>query len=221
MKMRAMKHLRLLKDAPVGQSVAEDGVFKGYFSYSIALNSKDERIPVAEGIRSPVLGVRLEYNSQDTDLDAWNSEAGTSAEHEELSSADYPAFLLGTPRHTGQKNAGNVTTENMATLEGEVFLAQKIFHGETGRYAETWAELAQIAHFRFEGKDHYDLSDEMFNSDITIGYDKQKNKPEEIDSSLTDVEVNRQITSTGSVGSSSKGKGRLEIESIADVTRTK
>jgi hypothetical protein len=41
----------------------------------------------------------------------------------------------------------------MATLEEELYLAQKIFKGETGRYAKTWPELSRIASFAFEGKD--------------------------------------------------------------------
>lgn len=126
LKERAVKHLRLLRNVPKGQTVAEEGVFKGYFNYSIKTDSKSEKVISALGIRSPVLGVRLELDSE-PDL-PWNP--------------GYPTFsdsLL-----VGQHQSGIISHEGDATL------AQKIFYGEMGRYAKTWSELSKISHFRFE-----------------------------------------------------------------------
>jgi len=128
LKSQAIKYLRLLKEAPNGQMIAEQGVFKGYFEYSTRTDSSGERSAVAKGILAPVVGFNLEMGQ---------------------------GGLRGTPDLESVKRSltGQQGTRNTTSLEEEAYLAQKIFHGETGRYAESWSELEEIAHFRFEGKE--------------------------------------------------------------------
>jgi len=152
-KTRAMKYMRLLSEAPAGQSIAEAGIFRGYFRYSIVTDSKGNRVAIANGVLPPVFGLRLELKQgQDEVMGNWQSFVQTDV-------------------HTGQNEADNVTTDDGISLERETYLAQKIFHGEMGRYAKTWSELSRIAHFKFEGKDQYWNEDEVPFRELNAGLD--------------------------------------------------
>jgi hypothetical protein len=130
LKSLAFKRLRAMRDAQGGASPEEQGVFKGFFRFEQRLDSRDRRVAFAVGVKAPVVGAQLELGPDDQEIaeDA-NSEQGK-------------ATLA-----TGQKPVTNV----MSTLE-EAYLAQRICHGELGRYAKNWSELSQIASFRFEDK---------------------------------------------------------------------
>lgn len=136
LKSLALKQLRLLRDAPFGQSIEEQGLFRGYFRYELRQDSQDRKNALAVGIKAPVVGIQLELGAETEEL---AEQAGQTGQKDE--SLDFD------PVQTGQKPSGNV----MSTLE-EAYLAQRIFRGEVGRYAKSWSELAKIAAFRFEDK---------------------------------------------------------------------
>jgi len=148
LKAQAYKHLRMLKELPKGQVMTEQGIFKGYFQYSFQEDSNNQRVVFAEGIRFPVQGVRL---------DSFEGANESLKEGELLGSAS-----------GGQM--GQLDNLNESNLAEETYLAQKIFLGETGRYAKNWTELSKIVHFRFEGKDQWvgreDLSSPFLGSQI-------------------------------------------------------
>ena len=98
-------------------------VFKGFFKYLVKSDSKNEPVVLAQGLRPPVEGVRIELESSST-VDQ-----------------NLPQFAA--PR-TGQH-----LSETVNSVDDEAYLAQMIFRGEMGRYARSWTELSQITHFRF------------------------------------------------------------------------
>jgi hypothetical protein len=138
LKAHAKKHMRMIQTASEGHVLEEEGVYKGYFKYSVRGDSKNGKTAFAVGVKPPVVGVQLEFNDSDSleeELLALNGEeSGT---------------------HLGQKGEGDVSS-----LDDQTYLAQKIFHGEMGRYAKTWTELSKIAHFKFEGKDQKESASE-------------------------------------------------------------
>ena len=129
LKSLAFKQLRSLRDAPVGQDFGEQGVYKGFFRFEQKLDLQGHKDAFAVGIKPPVVGIQLELRAEDQEV----AEQGNPNSTESVG--------------TGQKPVTNV----MSTLE-EAYLAQKIFHGELGRYAKNWSELSKIATFRFEDK---------------------------------------------------------------------
>lgn len=150
LKAHAFKQLRLLKEAPVGQSVEEQGVYRGYFKFSVRVEEDDPSVPVkgsllrkvsARGVKPPVAGVFLELNNKSLTTTGADLELELSllAEPEELADVQ-----------TGQAADSLVAEGN---VEEEAKLAQRIFRGEIGRSAKSWSELSKIAHFNFEGKD--------------------------------------------------------------------
>ena len=131
----AFKQLRALRDSPTEKTVAEQGVYRGFFRFDQKLDSQDRKLGYAVGVKVPVIGVELELGADDQEI----------ARSED---PDSSALGVGTAAGgTGQKPVGNV----MSTLE-EAYLAQRIFHAEVGRYAKNWSELSKIASFRFEDK---------------------------------------------------------------------
>ncbi len=153
LKVVAFKHLRLLRNALAGGNSSEESVFKGYFRYSVTTDSKNERVASAVGLRSPVEKVELELNSQKDLGLVWHSDSSLpSGGYADGLRLDDDERTLGYESpHTGQ-NAAEATDN----LQEEAYLAQKIFHGEVGRYAKTWSELSQIAQFHFEGREGAD-----------------------------------------------------------------
>jgi hypothetical protein len=140
LKSQAFKHLRSLRDAPGGQLHEEQGVYRGYFSYEIRHDMKDRRVAVATGVRAPVVGVELEMGQG---MEMADVEA-------ELLSGESPAGgEVAEPDH--ESVAGD---DGMTTLE-EAYLAQRIFHGELGRYARNWSELSRVAHFKFSARGQF------------------------------------------------------------------
>jgi hypothetical protein len=137
----ALKQLRLMKELPAGQIVAEQGVFKGYFEYIMEKDSDGQMMPVAMGIRPPVAGMKLEPNDflgeSNVDQEVIISDLADDGSEDSASSQ------LG--QHPTQPGG----------LEEETYLAQQIFYGEVGRYARSWSELARIANFKFEGRDQF------------------------------------------------------------------
>jgi hypothetical protein len=134
LKAYAQKQLRnLLAERKHGR-FRETGVFRGRFDYSIRHDSSGHEVAVAVGVRAPVLGLEIEQ------------EAGHGTKL-----PDFPDSLDALEREalahtrTGQQRQSTDTLEALK----EVYLAQKIFHGEVGRYADSWAELSKIAGFRF------------------------------------------------------------------------
>ena len=118
---RRSEHLRKLREpTPSGQVEEELGVYRGYFRYDLKRDLQARFVAIAVGIQPPVTGVQIEM-----------SEA-------ELGIAEIPA-------DHGQKPG----TDIKSGLE-EAYLAQRIFHGEMGRYAKTWSELARVTSFQFQ-----------------------------------------------------------------------
>jgi hypothetical protein len=129
LKSLAFKQLRILRDSPTEPDLVEQGVFKGFFHFEQKLDSEGRKVALAVGVKAPVTGIQLELRAGEEKV----------AELEIPSATKSPA--------TGEKPVSNV----MSTLE-EAYLAQRIFHGELGRYAKNWSELSKIASFRFEDK---------------------------------------------------------------------
>ena len=143
LRAQALKHLRLLGESMATQLPELQGVYRDYFRFEIRTNSESNRSISATGIRSPVLGQQLEWGGPSGGRTLAGGKGGDAPlldEEAELSAAP----------GTGQKATGNL----MNTLE-EAYLAQRIFHGEVGRYAKDWSELSKIAGFRFEEKERY------------------------------------------------------------------
>jgi hypothetical protein len=121
----ALKHLRLLREAPRGVVVPERGVYQGYFEYSVKTSSDDHVHAFAHGIKAPVVGDRIELNS--------SNDQELAMELESILTDEWSG------------NAG----EWFAEWSGEQeFLAQNIFLGETGRYAKDRSELARTTRFQ-------------------------------------------------------------------------
>jgi hypothetical protein len=145
LKSQALKHMRLLRDAPSGQSVAEQGVFRGYFEYTLKTDSHDRKIVLAKGVRSPVRNLHLELDDSNENIIGSEGEFGNNPLDPMKETPSYALLQV------GQKPEHDILT----TLEEEAYLAQQIFYGEMGRYARNWSELSKIANFKFEGKDQF------------------------------------------------------------------
>ncbi len=61
----ATKYLKLIAHASSSQMIVEEGVFKGFFKYSTVTDYSGNKTTVAEGIRAPVNGLRLELENGD------------------------------------------------------------------------------------------------------------------------------------------------------------
>lgn len=136
LRFQAMKHLRQLSHTQLGQSIEEQGLFKGYFRFEVRPDSEGQKVAFAVGIRQPVVGVRLQYGL--TSQSHWEQ-----SEDPHLDLVEFPDFHR--PSQLGQDESGDVLSS-----EEEVRLAQKIFYGEIGRYAKTMSELSKIVTFQFE-----------------------------------------------------------------------
>ncbi len=156
LKVHAIKHLRAIRSAPQPDAVDEMGVFRGYFSYTSELDSRGHRTARAEGIRAPVLGVRLELGAGDSGPKSPNT-VDAEAVLERMITQGYEETL---PGSLPNSVAAQATPE-------EVYLAQKIFKGELGRYARNWEELLMVADFQFEDKDLYGPGELPF-GDISV-----------------------------------------------------
>jgi hypothetical protein len=141
LKAQAIRYLRILKDAPSGQVAAEQGVFKGYFKYSLKNDSSTDKTAVAIGVRAPVLGVKLELGQEG--LQASLNSPDDVAEDSSPTFSDTKMS-----RATGQQTALGAKSS-----EEETQLAQKIFFGEMGRYPKSWSELEEITHLHFESQE--------------------------------------------------------------------
>ena len=140
LRISALKHLRALYGAPKGQMSGEEGVFKDFFRYEVK-DEDDKRVAFAVGVRAPVQGMQLEISS--------NNSQAENAYLDILSEDPSNNFSELAPSLTGQWSQGNE-----GTLE-EAYLAQRIFRGETGRYAKNWLELSKITGFKFADKDRW------------------------------------------------------------------
>lgn len=167
LRILAIRHLRMLQAAPSPETVEEQGVFRGYFRYSVDRDSKGGRVVRAEGLRGPATGMKLELGRS----------LGPIADEElmisEADSVEEPHGGLGFPGltsvHASESHwirdaakllpaSSRGELASMSTFE-EVFLAQKIFLGEMGRYARSWEELQMVADFRFEDRERYSLDE--------------------------------------------------------------
>lgn len=137
MRLQAAKFLRALLEAPEGQVPSESGVFKGYFKYELRRDSENQKIAFAVGIRPPVLGAQLEVGG------ASKMTVAELDPHFVLNGEIEEFAQMGTLR-TGQRS------DFQNNAKEEAYLAQRIFHGEIGRYAQNWSELSRIANFQFE-----------------------------------------------------------------------
>jgi hypothetical protein len=158
LRARAMKHLRVLRDALPGQIVSEKGVFKDYFRYEVRTDANEHKVAFAVGIRPPVIGLQLEYGSSQNATVAQNSELEDfmlpSLDAQDLDTGAVNAAM------TGQRSAGNVMTPGE-----EAYLAQKIFQGEMGRHAKTLTELSRIVNFQFKDKKNQLLNSDELNQE--------------------------------------------------------
>lgn len=137
LRFRAQSYLRQLSEAPAGQTPEEQGIFKGFFKYEVRPDSRNQRVAFAVGIRYPVLGLELESGGVGASF-----ENGVERLESQALLADLGMDF--TPEATGQQASGAVMTSSE-----EVYLAQRIFKGEVGRYAKSWSELSRIASFDF------------------------------------------------------------------------
>ena len=144
LKSYAQKQMRLIKNLSPGQRLEEQGVFKGFFTYSVQLSSKNEQSVIAKGTKNPVKGVTLELES------SLESESLPPNENQSILSGNWDNGVLD---HQAFLRTGQVNEDSLIHLQEETFLAQKIFYGEMGRYAKDWLELSKVVHFDFEGKD--------------------------------------------------------------------
>lgn len=117
---KALKHLRKLAQSHVDQKVEEETVFREYFKYGKPTGENSKWVAV--GVKGPVFGLRYELNQEQMD-------------QSNLAEFDGDEFAI-----------GSFTGENPETL----VMAQKIYHGEVGRYAKNVSELSKIVSFRFE-----------------------------------------------------------------------
>lgn len=166
LKIHAHKHLRALRQTSRGNTVSEVGLFQGYFQYSTDRDSAGKRVLRADGVKAPVMGMRLELDESEIDWTSSEETAlggglpGTSvahASHSEKGNLSQDLVLPASPpSHAG-----------MTTLE-EAYLAQRIFQGEMGRFARTWEELMMVADFRFEDQDLYGPAEVPFGDSSPI-----------------------------------------------------
>lgn len=123
----ATKHIRAILSMPDGSHLQEKGVFQGYFTFETQKDSKGRPVVNAVGVRSPVDGLRV-------------------------SSEDLTGQAMQRPESTPEFRTGQREGHDVVGSMQETYLAQRIFRGETGRYAKTWDELSRIAAFHFEDK---------------------------------------------------------------------
>lgn len=133
LRARAIKHLRLLREAPAFQTVEEQGVYRNYFKFEVRTDSKDRKVAFAVGIRPPVRGVQIESVGMDL------SEAKRVGESRPPQISDLTEDMV-----------VKDTVKVPAASPEEANLAQRIFYGEMGRYAKSASELARIAYFEGE-----------------------------------------------------------------------
>jgi len=193
---KAQKHLRALREAASinpARLIEEQGVFKGFFKFEIRKNEQGNWSAFAVGLKQPVVGMQLEITASEAAMQA------PLAVGEVFLLGGAPLFQVG-PQRTGQRPVSNVHQiptgyqgEQSAQMSpDEMTLAQRIFYGEIGRYANSWAELSRIARFRMAGAD----SDPSW-VDVELDHDKGE----------------RGLSSTGS-----KANPGLEIEPILEPT---
>ena len=140
LRLQAAKYLRALLESPEGQLPGERGVFKGYFKYELRRDSENQKIAFAVGIRPPVLGAQLEVGG---------ASKATVAELD-------PHFVLNSELEEFAQEGASRTGQKVDVQDNakeEAYLAQRIFHGEIGRYAQSWSELSRIANFQFEERE--------------------------------------------------------------------
>jgi hypothetical protein len=149
---KAYRYLREIYLAPQGQVAEEPGVFRGFFRFQVN-EAEGLKTAIAVGIRPPVSGMQLEYGGKSQNKISDELDPAI----EEITEFEAPS--------TGQsKNVGNVV---MNTIE-EVHLAQKIFHGEMGRYAKNWSELSKITSFPFTEKERYGVQNSPIINDLQV-----------------------------------------------------
>jgi hypothetical protein len=187
----ALKQLRVLRDAPIGQAHEELGVFTGYFHYEQLKDSQNRKVVTAVGLKPPVLGVQLELGSGEPEIS-------------EVTRGNMPEIL-------GQKPSSNT----MSTLE-EAYLAQRIFHAEVGRYAKNWSELARIASFRFEDKARFGEAGQVpfGDAEFVLELDAAQSVQVVNDTGQM-VKLDKNSRNTLRVPSSSRDLRPLEIEAIS------
>ncbi len=181
LRAQALKHLRLLGESTATRVTELQSVYRDYFRFEIRTNSENNRSVSATGIRPPVLGQQLEWGGSTglrTLAGGKDGEGPLLDEEVELSAAP----------GTGQKASGDL----MNTLE-EAYLAQRIFHGEVGRYAKDWSELSKIAGFRFEEKERYGGTSVPFGD-----REPASTESEAEDSTAASAGVSAEIPRTGS-----------------------
>lgn len=156
LRQHAERQLRRLAREGRPERFRESGIFQGYFRFDARLNSNGERVAVAQGIAGPVKGLEFELDSKTlVARDAQGTELDWAAREQRPQSSVVAGWKNAAPT-TGEHpvpRASRSLTASFAGLKGaleEVYLAQRIFRGETGRYARNWEELARVANFRFE-----------------------------------------------------------------------
>src|SRR6185437_4189939 len=128
LRAQAYKQLRWMVASSGDRSITppdELGVFHGYFHYELRHDSQGHSVPFALGLKPPVSGMELEY--------------------------DTTQEMAGTVPQTGENLRAPNPDDLQGTLE-DAYLAQRIFRGEYGRYARSWSELSHIASFKFSDR---------------------------------------------------------------------
>lgn len=149
LRARALRHLRRLRETSPGQTPDEATVFRGYFRFEVRDDTRGSRVAFAVGTRPPVVGLQIEYTGSGEGFGADFPEVAAQVVGGEGWGGEWGEELGWSESTVGQKSAPDGPTNNLQ----DAYLAQKIFRGEFGRYAKSWAELSRIAAFRFEGRD--------------------------------------------------------------------
>jgi hypothetical protein len=145
----AERQLRRLRAAGGAEGFRETGVYRSFFSYGLTRDSHGEWVATARGIAEPVRDLELQ-------LGADNELAGQEPGELERRLG---TLAGGGGSRTGERPRAEPPAGNaglVGALE-EVYLAQRIFRGETGRYARSWDELERLASFRFERREALEL----------------------------------------------------------------
>ena len=146
---RAQKHIRNMNLASGGVLPPESGLFRGFFRFETRMSSSGQASSYAIGIKPPVEGIQIENEAISGSQNSMRGKIDGSADM--FISELLPEIFSKENEADQDNNSG----PHMSTQE-EARLAQKIFYGEMGRYAENRGELSKITQFSFDGMEQTD-----------------------------------------------------------------
>ncbi len=143
---KALTHLKRLREAPEGVLLPERGIYTGYFDYSVVTSSNQEPIAVALGLKVPVQGDRFELSSSNEQEMTLQLETILASEWKE------------------RQNSGRDESQRDQEL-----LAQRIFFGEIGHYAQDREELFQVIGIPFLSESNSEASSDLIGDRALAG----------------------------------------------------